>query len=121
LGHGCTTNLTIPMVIQHFQTLKVKPVSISAGAVHCAALASDGRVFTWGWHSYGCLGHDDEQESIDLPTAVAGLGSVKARHVSAGYCSTVVVADNGDVYSFGCHLSHNLGFQVCTGVSDKSR
>jgi alpha-tubulin suppressor-like RCC1 family protein len=101
------------MMIQHFQTLKVKPLSVSAGAFHCAVLASDGRVFTWGWdYDTDCLGHDDKQEHVVLPTAVAGLGSVKARYVSAGYSSTFVVTDNGDVYSFGCNSSRHLGVEV---------
>ncbi|EES12399.1 hypothetical protein BDA96_06G137500 [Sorghum bicolor] len=116
LGHGCTISLTIPRMIQQFKTLKVKPVSVSAGAFHCAVLASDGRVFTWGWDSdTGCLGHDDKQEYVVLPTAVAGLGSVKATYISTGYCSTFVVTDNGDVYSFGCDHSRNLGVKADVG------
>jgi alpha-tubulin suppressor-like RCC1 family protein len=95
-------------MIEHFQTLKVKPVSVSAGAFHCAVLASDGRVFTWGRNHYGCLGHHGRQHFAIFPR----LAWVKARHVSAGYSSTFVVADNGDVYTFGCNHSDNLGVEV---------
>jgi alpha-tubulin suppressor-like RCC1 family protein len=101
------------MLIGHFQTLNIKPLSISAGAFHCAVLASDGRVFTWGWDYDDCLGlGHQEDHPVVLPTAVASLLSVKARYVSAGYNSTFVVTDNGDVYSFGCDHSDNLGVEV---------
>uniref|UniRef100_A0A0A9GX48 RCC1-like domain-containing protein n=1 Tax=Arundo donax TaxID=35708 RepID=A0A0A9GX48_ARUDO len=112
LGHGCKIDEGIPKLIEHFQALNVKPLSISAGTYHCAALACDGRVFTWGWSHYGCLGHGDETECMTLPTAVEGLRGVKAMQVSAGQYTTFVVADNGDVYSFGWAHSFNLGFQV---------
>jgi len=48
LGHGDKRNLVIPALVQHFHAQDVKPLSIYAGAFHCAALALDGRVFTWG-------------------------------------------------------------------------
>ncbi|KAF8715117.1 hypothetical protein HU200_027671 [Digitaria exilis] len=110
LGHGHMTSLGIPKLIKHFQTLDVKPLSVSAGAFHCAALALDGSVLTWGWKNYGCLGvgHIDCKT---LPVEVEGLKDVKARHLSAGSYTTFVVADNGDVYSFGLGHSLNLGLQ----------
>ncbi|WVZ86154.1 hypothetical protein U9M48_032987 [Paspalum notatum var. saurae] len=111
LGHGCKKDMGVPRLIQYFQTQDVKPLSISAGTFHCAVLARDGRVFTWGWNDHGCLGLADAEEgaSVVLPTAVAGLEGVKARHVSAGYFTTFVVADNGGVYSFGWGRPQNLG------------
>ncbi|KAL6652506.1 hypothetical protein ACP70R_011431 [Stipagrostis hirtigluma subsp. patula] len=111
LGHGSRITEGIPRSIEHFQQQGIKPLSISAGAFHASVLASDGRVFTWGWSNYGCLGHGGVEECITLPTAVEGLAGVKAVHVSAGDYTTFVVADNGDVYSFGWGTSFNLGVQ----------
>ena len=109
----------VPRLIQYFHTQDVKPLSISAGTFHCAVLARDGRVFTWGWNDHGCLGLADAEEgaSVVLPTAVAGLEGVKARHVSAGYFTTFVAADNGGVYSFGWGRPQNLGVQVRSSSS----
>lgn len=112
LGHGVRTDLGIPRSIEHFQTLNAEPLSISAGGFHCAATARDGRVFTWGWSNFGCLGHDDVQDCITVPTSVSNLEWVKARHVSAGFYSTFVVAESGHVYSSGLGRCHNLGVQV---------
>ncbi|CAL5007391.1 unnamed protein product [Urochloa decumbens] len=99
LGNGSSRSLGTPYLVKRFQELNVKPLSISAGAFHCAVLALDGRVFTWGRGNRGCLGHDVEQ-CESLPREVVGLKDVKARHLSAGYYTTFVIADNGDVYSF---------------------
>ncbi|XP_006653534.2 E3 ubiquitin-protein ligase HERC2-like [Oryza brachyantha] len=115
LGHGNKNNEGIPQMIGHFQAFNICPMSISAGAWHAAVLSCDGRVFTWGWGNNGCLGHGGE-EFFTLPTAVEGLSNVKAVHVSAGEYTTFVVADNGDVYSFGLGESFNLGFQESAAV-----
>ena len=101
LGHGDKRNLVIPALVQHFHAQDVKPLSIYAGAFHCAALALDGRVFSWGWSRYGCLGQGCAVEWVSLPREVEGLKDAKARHLSAGDYTTFVVADNGDVYFFG--------------------
>uniref|UniRef100_A0ACD5UQT4 Uncharacterized protein n=1 Tax=Avena sativa TaxID=4498 RepID=A0ACD5UQT4_AVESA len=97
LGHGNKDNESAPVLIQHFQTFNIRPMSISAGAFHATVLSSDGRVFTWGWGHNGCLGRGAE-EYVTLPTAVETL---KAVHVSAGHYCTFVITDNGDVYTFG--------------------
>ncbi|CAL5068534.1 unnamed protein product [Urochloa decumbens] len=119
LGNGSMRSLGTPNLVEYFQVLNIKPVSILAGAFHCAVLALDGRVFTWGWGSYGCLGHDGKQ-SESLPREVVGLKDVKARHLSAGYYTTFVIADNGDVYSFGQGKSHNLGVQQAQDDAEKA-
>lgn len=111
LGHGNKDFEGVPKLIGHFQAFNIRPMSISAGAWHAAVMCRDGRVFTWGWNSSGCLGHGDSEDCVTLPRAVEGLNNVKAVHVSAGEWCTFVVADNGDVYSFGFRGSHNLGFQ----------
>ncbi|CAN6238534.1 unnamed protein product [Urochloa humidicola] len=110
LGHGCKTNKGVPKLIEQFQSLNFKPVSIAAGTWHAAALGADGRVCTWGWGHTGCLGHGDEEYKA-APTVVEGLRNVKAVHLSTGEYTTFVVADNGDVYSFGSGESLNLIFQ----------
>lgn len=104
LGHGNKDSEGAPLLVEHFQTFNIRPMSISAGAWHAAVLSSDGRVFTWGWGYHGCLGRGAE-DCVDLPTAVETL---KAVHVSAGVYTTFVVTDNGDVYTFGMK---GLGFQ----------
>ena len=111
LGHGCKNNEGMPKLIEHFQSLSFKPVSISAGTWHAAALGADGLVCTWGWGHTGCLGHGDEEYKA-VPTVVEGLRNMKPVHLSTGEYTTFVVTDNGDVYSCGSGESLNLAFQV---------
>ena len=81
---------------------------VAAGAWHAAVVGRDGRVCTWGWGRYGCLGHGNE-ECESVPKVVEALSNVKAVHVATGDYTTFVVSDDGDVYSFGCGESASLG------------
>ncbi|MCO5607280.1 hypothetical protein L7F22_061473 [Adiantum nelumboides] len=108
LGHGNRTDERYPRLIEHFESLKFQPVSIAAGPWHAAAVGEDGRVCTWGWGRYGCLGHGHE-ECESLPKVVESLKNVKAIHVATGDYTTFVVAEDGDVYSFGSGESASLG------------
>lgn len=101
LGHGTRTDERYPRMIDHLVQLNFKPLAVAAGAWHAAVVGQDGRVCTWGWGRYGCLGHGNE-ECEGLPKVVSALQGVKAVHVATGDYTTFVVADNGDVYSFGC-------------------
>lgn len=118
LGHGSRTDEKYPRLTEQFQTLNLQPMVVAAGAWHAAVVGSDGRVCTWGWGRYGCLGHGNE-DSESVPKVVEALSNVKAIHVATGDYTTFVVSDSGDVYSFGCGESSSLGHsngtdgQVC--------
>lgn len=108
LGHGTRTDEKFPRLIEQFQTLNIQPMVVAAGAWHAAVVGQDGRVCTWGWGRYGCLGHGNE-ECEAAPKVVAALTNVKAVHVATGDYTTFVVSEEGDVYSFGCGESASLG------------
>ncbi|XP_010528070.1 PREDICTED: ultraviolet-B receptor UVR8 [Tarenaya hassleriana] len=108
LGHGSRTDEKYPRLIEQFQNLNLQPKVVAAGAWHAAVVGQDGRVCTWGWGRYGCLGHGNE-ECESVPKVVEALRHVKAVHVATGDYTTFVVTDNGDVYSFGCGESASLG------------
>lgn len=108
LGHGLRTDEKYPRLIEQFQVLKIQPMVVAAGAWHAAVVGRDGRVCTWGWGRYGCLGHGNE-ECESVPKVVEALSKVKAVHIATGDYTTFVVSDEGDVYSFGCGESASLG------------
>ena len=121
LGHGSRTDEKYPRMIERLQEMKFNPISVAAGAWHAAVVSQDGRVCTWGWGRYGCLGHGNE-ECEGAPKVVSALQGVKAVHVATGDYTTFVVADNGDVYSFGCgeaslgHLKVSLSLYINTYI-----
>ncbi|KAG4975383.1 Ultraviolet-B receptor UVR8 [Glycine soja] len=108
LGHGSRTDEEYPRLIEQFGLLNLQPMVVAAGAWHAAVVGRDGRVCTWGWGRYGCLGHGNE-ECESVPKVVEALSNVKAVHVATGDYTTFVVSDDGDVYSFGCGQSASLG------------
>ncbi|KAM7269357.1 hypothetical protein ACFE04_024854 [Oxalis oulophora] len=108
LGHGSRTDEKYPRLIEQFQTLNLQPKVVAAGAWHAAVVGQDGRVCTWGWGRYGCLGHGNEECEL-VPKVVESLSNVKAVHVATGDYTTFVVSEEGDVYSFGCGESASLG------------
>lgn len=115
LGHGTRTDEKYPRLIEQFRALNLQPVVVAAGAWHAAVVGKDGRVCTWGWGRYGCLGHGNE-DCESVPKVVEALGNVKAVNVATGDYTTFVVSDAGDVYSFGCGESSSLGHN--TGAMD---
>ncbi|PHU02932.1 hypothetical protein BC332_28183 [Capsicum chinense] len=108
LGHGTRTDEKVPRLIERFQTLSIQPAVVAAGAWHAAVVGKDGRVCTWGWGRYGCLGHGNE-DCESAPKVVEALSNVKAVYVATGDYTTFVVSDDGNVYSFGCGESSSLG------------
>ncbi|XP_031476305.2 uncharacterized protein LOC116247957 [Nymphaea colorata] len=113
LGHGCRTDEKQPRLIEQFRTLNLQPAVVAAGAWHAAVVGKDGRVCTWGWGRYGCLGHGNE-ECETIPKVVESLNGIKAVHVATGDYTTFVVSEDGDVYSFGCGESSSLGHSTGT-------
>ncbi|KAL0731220.1 hypothetical protein Bca4012_027314 [Brassica carinata] len=108
LGHGSEASEKQPRLIEQFSVLNMEPVVVSAGAWHAAVVGRDGRVCTWGWGRFGCLGHGTVEPEL-APKVVEGLKDVKAVHVATGDYTTFVVSDDGLVYSFGSGEFANLG------------
>ena len=109
LGHGFGANTHHAQLITQFQNINLQPIAVAAGVWHAAVLGKDGRICTWGCGKYGCLGHGNE-EAQSVPMVVGALRDIKAIHVATGEYTTFVVADGGDVYSFGCNELSNLGY-----------
>ncbi|KAL0920964.1 hypothetical protein M5K25_007984 [Dendrobium thyrsiflorum] len=108
LGHGSRTDERYPRLIEQFQVLNLQPMVVAAGAWHAAVVGRDGRVCTWGWGRYGCLGHGNE-DCEAVPKVVEALSKVKAVYVATGDYTTFVLSEEGDAYSFGCGESASLG------------
>ncbi|KAF5726702.1 E3 ubiquitin-protein ligase HERC1-like isoform X1 [Tripterygium wilfordii] len=115
LGHGAKTDEKYPRLIEQFQLLNLQPAVVAAGAWHAAVVGRDGRVCTWGWGRYGCLGHGNE-ECESVPKVVEALSNVKAVNVATGDYTTFVVSEDGEVFSFGCGEYASLGHNAAAPV-----
>lgn len=78
--------------------------AISAGINHTVIIALDDTVWTWGYNSCGKLGIGTDDEKQLLPKQVFyqdGVTPFKAKQVKAGSDSTVAVAEDGTVWTWG--------------------
>jgi len=116
LGHGSDENNNIeqhlvPKLIVGELFWKVRIVMVAAGAQHNVALAEGGRVWTWGCHRFGQLGHDGQIDDVLVPKMIQGSicnGQVPV-FVAAGGGHTAVVTVEGDAWVCGFGSSGQLG------------
>ena len=83
---------------------------VSCGGSHCAALAPNGALFTWGLASSGELGHGGWTPiEVEVPRLVASLADIKITQVSAGANHTLAVSDFGGLWTCGRGRHGQLG------------
>eukprot|EP01028_Stygiella_incarcerata_P009579 TRINITY_DN45980_c0_g2_i1.p1 TRINITY_DN45980_c0_g2~~TRINITY_DN45980_c0_g2_i1.p1 ORF type:complete len:397 (-),score=85.40 TRINITY_DN45980_c0_g2_i1:85-1275(-) len=85
-------------------------VDVAAGDFHSAAISRFGRLFTWGSGESGCLGHGTSDFNELAPRCVDSLLDIgRVIHVSCGGKHTVVVMEDGRVFSWGDNMYGKLG------------
>ena len=111
LGLGHTNNLALPTsILPLSDPLNPKNVRcMAAGKSHSAVIAEDGDVYTWGRGWDGQLGHDVVTEIELEPRIVPHMENRASAAVSCGNAHTVVVTDNGNVWSWGDNKCGQLG------------
>jgi alpha-tubulin suppressor-like RCC1 family protein len=97
-----------------FQPLPSSSISIrhiSAGEKHMIACSSTGGVFSMGWNGMGACGLGRRVfESLEpLPLAPPFCGIVKISSLSAGMQHSLLLSEDGDVYSCGWNSDGQLG------------
>lgn len=111
-GTGLNTNVGNTLVATPIDTTNIvgkKITQISTGLDHSLLLANDGSVFTFGSNRYGQtgLGTANGEALIATPIDMANIGSKKIIQVSAGYNHSLLLANDGSVFSFG-YNNHGL-------------
>lgn len=85
-------------------------IAIAAGAEHCLALTSDGRVYAWGRNNSGQLGTATGDR--DLPTAVSTAGALAGESViaiAAGTSHSLALTASGRLLAWGSDTNQQLG------------
>lgn len=99
------TNSTSPL---HATTLRPAEIvspdgtgfrDMSFGHAHGAFVTGKGDVFTYGSGRFGQLGHGSVEEWVDEPRRVEGLPPVL--QVACGQYHTLVLTEEGEMFSFG--------------------
>ena len=111
LGDGSTTHRHTPVALDMTGVLSGKTITaIEAGQAGALALASNGRIYAWGYNAYGQLG-DGTTTQRTTPVAVSTAGVLSGKTITAismGLHSLALSSD-GDLYSWGYNASGQLG------------
>ena len=128
LGKGTTGNSSFPVYVVDEQGTPIENIKqISAGANHMLALKENGEVYAWGLNSSGQLGISvssttSSNDAYKKIYAVSVLTSVEqgetteyvnlsnVKQISAGADFSVVLTNDGEVYTFGISNYGQLGY-----------
>ena len=103
LGNGSSVSIATLPAFANINNVEV----VSAGWSHCSAVKKDGTLWTWGYNSSGQLGLSSTALSVPQPTQVVGMSNV--RSVACGHEHTLVLKQNGTVWSCGINGQGQLG------------
>jgi len=116
LGHGDDQGSLLPKQVRAMTEHQV--LSVAAGTFHCLAVTERCEVFSWGWNRKGQCGHEGAGHTQLLPRRIEALMGVRARSASAGGAHSLVVTEDGALYSFGYggqgQLGHGSHEDVCS-------
>jgi hypothetical protein len=107
LGHGDEDSRLIPKQVRALAGHRI--CSVATSFSHCLAVTERGEVFSWGWNCEGQCGHGSKGGDQLLPRRAEALTGVRARSASAGIFHSLVVTEEGTVYSFGGGSRGQLG------------
>lgn len=106
LGLGPNNEVTAPTLIRGVNNI----VQISAGTRHSLLLTADRQVYSFGDNPYGQLSLGDNIRR-NIPTLIPAnyFNNLSIVQLSAGYNHSLMLTENGEVYSCGFGLFSQLG------------
>ena len=108
LGHGDAALYIYPKKVEYFTGIPVR--NVSCGKDFTAILADDGILYMTGSDVYGCMGCDHAfGDEVLLPRRVDKFNNLKVLQVDCGDAHVVALADDGEVYTWGCGQYGRLG------------
>ncbi len=115
LGDGTTNDSYIPVDISSQFALSgnEKVVTLLIGDMKDSlALTSDGRVFSWGYNTFGQLG-DVNPENGDIPTDITAQFDLnndeKIISIALGFDHSAALTSEGRLFMFGTNFNGQLG------------
>uniref|UniRef100_A0A8C2SX95 Inhibitor of Bruton tyrosine kinase n=1 Tax=Coturnix japonica TaxID=93934 RepID=A0A8C2SX95_COTJA len=108
LGHGGQQSKHHPELVDLFPRNSVYIKQVVLCKFHSVFLSHKGQIYTCGHGQGGRLGHGDEQTCL-VPRLVEGLSSHHCSQIAAAKDHTVVLTEDGCVYTFGLNTFHQLG------------
>ncbi len=112
LGNNTSTESHVPVAVYSSGVLSGKTIlAIATGYAHTCVIASDNKVYCWGFNSQGQLGNNSTTSS-SVPVAVNTAGVLSGKtilSISAGAQQTCVIASDNNAYCWGYNNYGQLG------------
>jgi len=110
----------VQVVTEHTGEPLTGVIAVAAGDYHTVALREDGTVWAWGANDFGQLGDGtdgtDRDKALQVITEPGGGPLTGVVAITAGWCHTVALKDDGTVWAWG---NNGLG-QLGDGTTDSS-
>jgi alpha-tubulin suppressor-like RCC1 family protein len=118
LGQGHFCHELTPRINRTLSTREIKVVQTSCGLHHTVFVTKNHMLYSCGFNDNGQLGHSDTK-SRNVPCLVshASLMGNQVQYAVCGYYHSIVLLNNGDVYSFGRNDKGQLGIKTQNGVA----
>ena len=116
LGHGKPEDSSLPKKIifnekqniKYENNEKINITDIKCGGEHSLFLSSNNKLYVCGHGYLGQLGLGNDK-NINSPLIVFSLTNKKIIEIAAGWSHSLVLTDEGNVYSTGCNKYGELG------------
>ncbi|XP_077162028.1 inhibitor of Bruton tyrosine kinase isoform X1 [Paroedura picta] len=108
LGHSGQQSKHHPELVDYFPRNGIYIKQVVLCDFHSVFLSQKGHVYTCGHGQGGRLGHGDEQTCL-IPRQLESLMVHQCSQVAAAKDHTVVLMEDGCVYTFGLNTFHQLG------------
>lgn len=97
-----------PTLIERIQGVR----QASAGAAHSLVVTCDGALYSFGFGAYGRLGHGDRETRYSPKLVEGELAGCAVKFAAAGVDHSVVLTENGHLYTFGNCAHGKLGIGI---------
>ncbi|KAH7299159.1 hypothetical protein KP509_25G075400 [Ceratopteris richardii] len=118
LGHGINTDAPYPKLIEALTNCTIE--FVACGEYHTCAVTQSGDVYSWGdgAHKFGLLGHGKDISHWTPKRISSSLDGIRISSVSCGPWHTVLVSNQGQLFTFGDGtfgvLGHGDRKSICT-------
>jgi alpha-tubulin suppressor-like RCC1 family protein len=109
LGNGTFEPSFVPTyVLNDYDDVFADVTDIASGANHLLLLTEENELFAWGKNENGQLA-DNSPASYNRPIRINGLPSDRIIQIAAGDTHSMVLLDNGEIWSWGDNSFGQLG------------
>ncbi|XP_065342837.1 inhibitor of Bruton tyrosine kinase [Cloeon dipterum] len=108
LGIGNQQSRTVPDLVEHFRRSSINVKHVSMNMYHSVFVSEAGKVYSCGHGQGGRLGQDSEKPSLFPQQMKLTAGDICSQ-VAVGLDHTVLLMENGNVFTCGSNEYHQLG------------